>query len=63
VLAGLVAALVAVVGAAVVLIGDESPPPPKPDIPLDAWVPYWGLDASLPVVDRRVPSMREVSPF
>jgi len=63
VLAGLVAALVAVVGAAVVLIGDESPPPPKPDIPLDAWVPYWGLDASLPVVDQRVPSMREVSPF
>ena len=62
-LAGLVAALVAVVGAAVVLIGDESPPPPKPDIPLDAWVPYWGLDASLPVVDQRVPSMREVSPF
>jgi len=41
----------------------ESPPPPKPDIPLDAWVPYWGLDASLPAARSRVPSMREVSPF
>ena len=42
---------------------NEEPPPPKPDIPLDAWVPYWGLDASLPDARQRVPSMREVSPF
>ncbi len=62
-LAGLVASLFAVAGAAVVLTGEDAPPPPEPDIPLDAWVPYWGLDASLPVVDQRVPSMREVSPF
>lgn len=61
-LAALVFALFAVAGAAVVLTR-ESSPPPKPDIPLDAWVPYWGLDASLPVVGRRVPSMRDVSPF
>lgn len=43
--------------------GGDEPPPPKPDIPLDAWVPYWGLDTSLADTRERVPSMREVSPF
>jgi hypothetical protein len=42
---------------------NEEAPPPKPDIPLDAWVPYWALDAALPDARQRVPSMREVSPF
>ncbi|MEL6891498.1 MAG: glycosyl hydrolase family 18 protein [Actinomycetota bacterium] len=41
----------------------DPPPPPKPDIPLDAWAPYWTLDDSLPDAERRIPSMREVSPF
>ncbi len=52
-----------VVGAAVYVASNEQPPPPRPDIPLDAWVPYWALDASLPDARERVPSMREVSPF
>ncbi len=59
----LVLALVGVGSAAVYVATNEEPPPPKPDIPLDAWVPYWGLDASLPDARERVPSMREVSPF
>ena len=62
-LGGLLAAIVALVGGAVVLLGDETPPPPKPDIPLDAWVPYWGLESSLPALALRGPSMREISPF
>jgi spore germination protein YaaH len=37
--------------------------PPRPDIALDAWVPYWALDASLPDFTQRAGSMREVSPF
>jgi spore germination protein YaaH len=56
-------ALAAVAGAAVYVSTNEQAPPPKPDIALDAWVPYWALDASLPDARRRVPSMREVSPF
>lgn len=63
-LGALAGVLVAAVGAAAVLVGgDEAAPPPKPDIPLDAWVPYWALDASVPEFDQRSGSMREVSPF
>lgn len=62
-LAGLVVVLLFVAGAGVFIATNEETPPPKPDIPLDAWVPYWALDASLPEFDQRVPSMREVSPF
>lgn len=65
-LVGLVALVVALafIVAAVLRMGDSEPPPPppKPDIPLDAWVPYWALDAALPQVDR-LGSMRDVSPF
>ncbi len=65
-LIGLVALVVALafVVAAVLRTADSepAPPPPKPDIPLDAWVPYWALDAALPEVDR-LGSMRDVSPF
>jgi len=62
--AGVLAVIAIAVVGSVVLVQDEpAPPPPKPDIPLDAWVPYWALDASLPDFDQRVPSMREVSPF
>ena len=63
VLGALVVALLGVAGAAVLVATNEEPLPPKPDIPLDAWVPYWALDASLPDARQRVPSMREVSPF
>jgi hypothetical protein len=49
--------------AAVVLTRQESPPPPRPDIPLDAWAPYWALDTSVPELEQRLPSMRELSPF
>ncbi len=63
VLIGLVVVLVAVVGAGFVLTRDDAPPPPKPDIPLDAWAPYWALDDSLPEFEQRVGSLRDVSPF
>ena len=59
----LVVALVAVLGVGVVLSRRETPPPPQPDIPLDAWVPYWTLDASTAVAPQRLGSMRDVSPF
>ncbi len=46
----------------------EDSPPPRPDIPLDAWAPYWTLDDTLrvdadPDLAQRLGSMREVSPF
>ncbi len=63
VLVALVTLLVGVAGAAVYVATNEESPPPKPDIPLDAWVPYWALDTALPDARERVPSMREVSPF
>ncbi len=63
VLVGLVAVLAVVVGAGFFLTRDDAPPPPKPDIPLDAWAPYWALDDSLPEFEQRVGSLRDVSPF
>ncbi len=51
------------VGGVLIATREDPPPPPKPDIPLDAWAPYWTLDASLPEADRRLGSMRDVSPF
>ncbi len=63
VLGGLVAAIVLIAATGIYVASQEQPLPPKPDIALDAWVPYWALDASLPDFDQRGPSMREVSPF
>ncbi len=63
VLLGLASVIVLIAGAAVYVASTEEPLPPKPDIPLDAWVPYWALDVSLTEFDQRGPSMREVSPF
>ncbi len=59
----LIGALVVVGAAGLYVATNEEPLPPKPDIPLDAWVPYWTLDDALPDIGRRGGSMREVSPF
>lgn len=68
ILGGLMALALAVFGMGIALSrgGDVAvvePLPPKPDIPLDAWAPYWTLDSSVLDAPIRVPSMREVSPF
>jgi len=63
VLATLALALVGVAGTALFVATNEEPLAPEPDIPLDAWVPYWTLDDALPDFDRRGGSLREVSPF
>ena len=44
-LAGLLVAVIA--GGVFVATRNDAPPPPKPDIPLDAWAPYWALDDDL----------------
>jgi spore germination protein YaaH len=65
VLGALGVAMLALVGVGFVVTrsDDAGPPPPKPVIPLDAWVPYWTLDASTAVAAQRLGSMRVVSPF
>jgi hypothetical protein len=60
--AGLVL-VAAALGAGLVLTSEDERPPPRPDIPLDAWAPYWALDSSLPELGTRLPFLREVSPF
>ncbi|MFK7917434.1 MAG: glycosyl hydrolase family 18 protein [Ilumatobacter sp.] len=62
VLATLCVVLVGAVAAAA-LTGREDAPAPLPDVALDAWAPYWTLDASNEVAATRLRSMREVSPF
>ena len=63
-LVALVAVLVVVLGgAAFAVTRPSSVPAPKPDIPLDAWAPYWALDDSLPELEQRVGSLRDISPF
>lgn len=68
VIAVLVAAIAIIVGGAVLVTrsdgADEEPVvPPKPNIALDAWAPYWALDDSLPEFAQRVTALRDVSPF
>ncbi len=63
VLGGLGVAIILIVGAGLYVSSSEQPLAPKPDIALDAWVPYWALDVSSPDFEQRGPSMREVSPF
>ncbi len=63
VLVGLVVLLAAVIGVAVMAGRSDEAPAPRPDIPLDTWAPYWTLDDSLPELERRAGSMREISPF
>jgi spore germination protein YaaH len=63
-LVALVAVLVVVLGgAAFAVTRPTSGPAPKPDIPLDAWAPYWALGDSLPEFEQRVGSLRDISPF
>ncbi|MFK8023426.1 MAG: glycosyl hydrolase family 18 protein [Ilumatobacter sp.] len=62
-LGAIAALLVGGAGVAAFLTRGSEPLPPKPDIALDAWVPYWTLDASTAVAELRLPSMRDVSPF
>jgi spore germination protein YaaH len=59
--AGLTVAVLLAIG--FVVSRSDDTPPPKPDIPLDAWAPYWTLDASVEVAPQRLGSMREISPF
>jgi spore germination protein YaaH len=57
------ALLALVIGVSIAISRADSPPPPRPDIPLDVWAPYWTLGDSLPELENRIGSMREVSPF
>jgi spore germination protein YaaH len=59
----LAAVVVGAAATAVYVAVDDQPPPPRPDIPLDTWVPYWTVVDALPIVEQRGPSMREISPF
>jgi HAD superfamily hydrolase (TIGR01509 family) len=36
---------------------------PPGAIAIDVWAPYWTLDDTLPEADRRLPEIRELSPF
>ena len=59
-LGGLAAVIAALVGFAVFSLRPAADPPL---IPMDTWVPYWTLDRTNPEFNRRVDSLREVSPF
>ena len=66
VLGGLVATAAALGGFALLTAGggDEAPPPLPPGaVAIDVWAPYWALDDSVPSLDGRLESVREVSPF
>jgi len=56
-------AVIAIAVTGIVWFERASAPAPVPDIPLDAWAPYWTLDASNDAAEERLPSMREISPF
>lgn len=56
-----IAAVVAVALGAMAITSRETPPPP--DLPVDAWAPYWALEASTQDLPRRAGLLREVSPF
>jgi spore germination protein YaaH len=60
---GLISVLIAVSAGGFWLTREDPSSPPKPDIPLDAWAPYWALDDALPEFEQRAGSLRDVSPF
>lgn len=55
----LVAVAVIAVGVAALTGGEERPE----SLPVDTWAPYWALEESLPELDRRAATFRELSPF
>ncbi len=60
----LVLAALTVVGGGVVAATQlNDPPPPPASIPIDAWAPYWALDASTPSLTVNGSLLRELSPF
>lgn len=66
VIGGLVAVTALVAGVAVLTGGggDDSPPPLPPGaVAVDAWAPYWALDDSVPTLETRLGSVREISSF
>ena len=56
------AVLIGAVVAVVVSLRSEEPPRPTA-LPVEAWVPYWALEDSLPDLATRAGSFRELSPF
>lgn len=62
-LTGALVVVAAMIGGWFAFVRAETPPAPRPTIPLDAWAPYWTLEASIDVAPLRLDSMREVSPF
>lgn len=63
ILFGLISVLIAVSAGGFWFTREDPSSPPKPDIPLDAWAPYWALDDALPEFEQRAGSLRDVSPF
>ncbi len=60
----LVAAAVIVGAVVAVIVSLRSEEPPRPTaLPVEAWVPYWALEDSLPDLAARAESFRELSPF
>jgi HAD superfamily hydrolase (TIGR01509 family) len=57
------AAGLAIATVAGVALRPGSEPPPPPDIPIDAWAPYWVLPAATASVETNGRLLREVSPF
>ena len=62
-----VVAAVFLVPAAILAINAAQHQAPPPDrsrvLPIDAWAPYWALDASNADLSLRAPLLREISPF
>lgn len=56
------AATLGAAGATTLLLADD-PLPPPPDIPIDAWAPYWKLDRNQASLGTYGYILREVSPF
>lgn len=51
------------VGAAAALILRDNTPPPLKDVPINAWAPYWELDAATASITTNGSTLHQVSPF
>ncbi|MCU1504934.1 MAG: putative glycosidase [Ilumatobacteraceae bacterium] len=62
-----IAAVVTLVLVAIIAVlatrSDKIAAPPPPDIPIDAWAPYWALDIANPSASAHGTWLRDVSPF